>query len=141
MSTGFEYLDHTADIAVRLTAPTIPGLFKVAAEALKASLAENVSFKTIETKRINLNEYSVEELLVSFLNELNFLLSVRKFVLKSITGLVIEEYEDIWQLKAECEGSYNPEFIPKYEVKGVTFHQMEIKFEDGNYITVVVFDI
>jgi SHS2 domain-containing protein len=141
MSGSYEYIDHTADIAVKVSADSIEELFSTAAYALRDTAVENTNFASVEIKRINLNEYSTEELLVSFLNELNFFLSARKWVMKSIPKLVIEEYEEIWQLKIECEGSSDVEFTPKEEIKAVTFHQMQILSDTGIYYCTIVFDI
>lgn len=141
MNGKYEYLDHPADIAVKVTASSIEDLFKTAAEALRDSYAENISYGNIEKKKINLNEYSQEELLVSFLNELNYLFSVKKWLLQSVNNIKIESYENLWQLKTECEGSPGSTFIPKTEIKSVTFHQMEIKFQNRMYTCTIVFDI
>lgn len=141
MNGKYEYLDHPADIAVKVTASSIEDLFKTAAEALRDSYAENISYGNIEKKKINLNEYSQEELLVSFLNELNYLFSVKKWLLQSVNNIKIESYENLWQLKTECEGSPGSAYNPKTEIKAVTFHRMEIKFENRMYTCIIVFDI
>jgi SHS2 domain-containing protein len=141
MNGRYSYIDHTADIAVKVTASSVEDLFKTAADALRDSTAENINYNRIETKKISLNEYSQEELLVSFLNELNYFFSVKKWMLRSVIDIVLEEYEQLWQLKALCEGSPDAEFSPKTEIKAVTFHQMEIKNEKGIYTCTIVFDI
>jgi SHS2 domain-containing protein len=141
MGGKYNYIDHTADIAVRVTADSMEELFISAAEALMESSVESVNFRETEKKRINLNEYSPEELLVSFLSELNYFFTVRKWLLKKIKIIKIEEYENIWQLKSECEGSIEVDYMAKDEIKAVTFHQMEIKFDKGIYETIIVFDI
>jgi SHS2 domain-containing protein len=84
MGGKYNYIDHTADIAVRVTADSMEELFISAAEALMESSVESVNFRETEKKRINLNEYSPEELLVSFLSELNFFFTVRKWLLKKL---------------------------------------------------------
>jgi SHS2 domain-containing protein len=141
VSGKYQFIEHTADIAVVVTADSIEELFIAAAGALMESCADNVNFRSTEQKKINLNEYSLEELLVSFLNELNFFFSARKWILKSIDSLKIEEYEEIWQLKCVCTGGSDVEYEPKDEIKGVTFHQMEIKKDKGMFQTTIVFDI
>ncbi len=142
MTNGkYVYLDHPADIAVKVSASSVEDLFSTAAEALRDSYVENISYGSIEKKRINLNEYSQEELLVSFLNELNYLFAVKKWILKSVNNIKIEQYEDLWQLKTECEGSPDSAFNPRTEIKAVTFHRMEIKFENRMYTCTIVFDI
>ncbi len=140
MSGKFEYLDHTADIAVKVTADSIEDLFIAASDALKDSLAENIKQESAETKRINLNEYSSEELLVSFLNELNYLFSVKKWLLNSVISISIDKYEKVWRLKTECQGS-KASCVYKEEIKAVTFHRMEIKSENGKFSCILVFDI
>jgi SHS2 domain-containing protein len=141
LSGEFRYIDHTADIAVQIAADSVEDLFIISANALVDSTADNIVFGNTDVKKIHLNEYSLEELLVGFLNELNFFFSARKWLLKSIVRLKIEEYENIFQLKSECEGSSEVEYSPKDEIKAITFHQMEIVFKQGRYQTTIVFDI
>jgi SHS2 domain-containing protein len=141
VSGKYQFIDHTADIAVEISADSLEELFSLAAEALLVSSAEDILFRNTEQKKINLNEYSAEELLVSFLSELNFFISARKWLMKSVSQIRIEEYENIWQLKMKCEGSSEVDYTPKDEIKAVTFHQMEIKFEQGRYQTTIIFDI
>jgi SHS2 domain-containing protein len=141
MSGTYNFIDHTADIAVKVTADSLEELFTAAADALLESSVEEISFRNNEKKRINLNEYSAEELLVSFLNELNFFFLSGKWLLNKIENIKIEEYENIWQLKSECIGSKEVEYSPKDEIKAVTFHQMEIKNINGVYETIIIFDI
>ena len=141
MSGKYEYIDHTADIVVKISADSMNDLFYQGAEALINRSVSEVRFRETEIKKINLNEYSAEELLASFLNEINFLFTVRKWLVKKIIRLSIEEYESIWQLKAECEGGSRVEFEPKDEIKTVTFDQMEIRLINGLYETTIVFDI
>jgi SHS2 domain-containing protein len=141
MGGTYNFIDHTADIAVKVSADSLEELFITSAKALLACTAEEISFRSTEKKRLNLNEYSSEELLVSFLNELNFFFSSKKWLLRNIEKIKIEEYENIWQLKTECTGSSEVDYIPKDEIKAVTFHQMEIKFSRDIYETIIVFDI
>ena len=141
MSGSYKFIDHTADIACRVWGDTLEELFIAAADAWRSSVVEEMSYCERETKIITLDSFSKEQLLVDFLNELNFLLFTRKWLTNLITDISIGNNNG-WQLKAELEGMPLSNRIKlKQEIKAITFHQMEIEKEGNKYSTLLVFDI
>ena len=141
MSSSYNFIDHTADIAVDVKADTIEELFIASANAFIEAVAEPVSGGTKEKNNLKLNSYSPESLLVNFLNELNFRLTNKKNIVNNIKDIKIYQTENTWNLEASLEESDVDEDKIKTEIKSVTYHQMEIKKGKGKYSTRIVFDI
>ncbi|MFO7446315.1 MAG: archease [Ignavibacteriaceae bacterium] len=143
MSFNYWFIEHTADIAFQAEADTVEELFTASAYGWKETLLEETVIEAINEKEIILSESSLEELLVYFLDELNFLLNTKKWILSSVTDIKIKNEKDIWHLSAKISGEeLNPgKHEIKVEIKAVTFHQMDVKYENEKYRTRVVFDI
>lgn len=143
MSWEYNFIDHTADIAVEVKGDTIEEMFTASAFAWQESVVEKSWIKLSDEKEINVEELSYEELLVRFLDELNFLLSTKKWIMIDINKIEIKNTDDKLKLKAVVTGEKFDEkkHRLKIEIKAVTFHQMEIKNIDNEYSTRIVFDI
>jgi SHS2 domain-containing protein len=143
MSCKFNFIDHTADIAVEVEGDTIADLFIASASAWQESVVEKNKINFFIRKEIFIEGMSYEDLLVSFLDELNFLLLTKKWVSGNINEIEIKKTEDRFYLKAEIAGENIDEnkHQIKVEIKAVTYHQMEIKKIKNKYSTRIVFDI
>jgi SHS2 domain-containing protein len=64
MSWEFNFIDHTADIAVEVKADTIEELFTASASAWQDSVTKKNVVKLINKKEIYIEDFSYEELLV-----------------------------------------------------------------------------
>jgi len=143
MSHNFRYIEHTADVAIEASGSSIEELFLAAAEGWKEIVLESPEIQALGKVEINLEQDTGEELLVSFLDELNFQLNTRHWIFSSIKFLAVKNEENTWKLHAVLSGQ---DIIPekyeiKVEIKAVTFHQLEIKHTNNNYSSIVVFDI
>lgn len=142
MASYHKFIDHTADIAVQVTADSFEELIQESLIAFNESVLDLVDKKSEEGLEIDLQESSREELLVSFLNEINFLLTVKKWISKSVDEIVIKNKKNNYELNCKIKGSRLTDDINlKEEIKSVTYHQMEIKEENGKLFTRIVFDI
>ena len=143
MSWKYNYLDHTADIAVDIEASTVEELFIGAAFALQETICEgNENNSTVE-KEINLSDALIEILLVSFLSELNYLFQSENWKFSSIHEIKIRNVDQAWNLNAKIGGYKFDRTMMKLksEIKAVTYHQMEVKEVNGIFSTKIVFDI
>jgi len=141
LSSSYNFIDHTADIAVEVTADSVEELFIASAQAFKEAVLEPVSESEEESFNFTLDSHLLESLLVNFLNELNFRLISKRKIFNNINKIKIYQTDDNWNL--ECilsEDEVDKEKI-KTEIKSVTYHQMEIKKMNGKYSTRIVFDI
>ena len=142
MTRNCKFIDHTADIAVKLEGSSLEELFIAGFEAWLSIVIDAKNLKADDLMDADIIANSKEELLVSFLNELNFLLSTKKWISLSIRSIKIIEDSHGFEVSAELSGiKLKNSFSLKQEIKSVTYHKMEIVKKKNNYSTLVVFDI
>lgn len=140
MASKHIYLSHTADIAFDIEADSIEELFIEAFRVWVESAAEIINYQPQSKLELEINSESLEQLLVDFLNELNFLLTVKKILCAEVEMIEIDQNK--FRIKARLKTQQvNDNSILKEEIKSVTYHQMEIKNDKGKYRVRVVFDI
>ena len=142
MTRNYKFIDHTADIAVELESSSLEELFIAGFEAWLSIVIDANNLKADDLIDVDISANSKEGLLVSFLNELNFLLSTKKWISLSIRSIKIIEDSYGFEVSAELSGiKLKNSFSLKQEIKSVTYHKMEIVKKKNNYSTLVVFDI
>jgi SHS2 domain-containing protein len=143
MTSNFKFIDHTADIALEVSGNTYEELFLAALEGWKRSVIDPAEEqKQEEIRSINFDEDSVEELLVTFLQEFNYLLETKKIFPVKADDLKILKNKNILQLISNVTfRSLTGSDTIRNEIKAVTFHQLDIRKEDDLYKTIIVFDI
>ena len=142
MASQHKFIDHTADIAVEITADSFEELILESLIAFNESVLGSVDNNSEEELEIDLQDSSREGLLVSFLNEINYLLTVKRWLSKSIYEIVLKNKKNNYKLFCKIKVSKLKDDIDlKEEIKSVTYHQMEIKEENGKFFTRIVFDI
>ena len=80
----YQFIEHTADIAVEILANSIEDLFSISCYAWRDAALEIEDSSLTDEQTISLCADSFEELLVQLLNELNFLLSTKHWVFNSV---------------------------------------------------------
>jgi SHS2 domain-containing protein len=140
---SYKFIDHTADIAAELTGNSYEEIFESAAYAWKQTALETGQRLTDSEKYIELSSTLPEILLVDFLNELNYLLLIKKWITYSIDEISISSANSLWNLQAKIKGTdYSPQIHTlKIEIKAITFHQMQIENVNGKFSTRIIFDI
>ncbi|NLC70941.1 MAG: archease [Desulfuromonadaceae bacterium] len=123
---NFRFLEHTADMGLEVTGATLEDLFLHAAEGLrKMILGEIPAGSPDREERITLAGEDVEELLVTWLNELLFLFETRRFVPLTfgIKRIGREELTALVGGTTFAEGR----FRVLREVKAVTYHLLTVE--------------
>ena len=142
MTRNYKFIDHTADIAVELEGSSLEELFIAGFEAWLSIVIDANNLKADDLIDVDISANSKEGLLVSFLNELNFLITTKKWLSLSIQSIKIFEDSDLFEVSAELNGiKLQKDFELKHEIKSVTYHQMAITKKKNLYSTRVVFDI
>ena len=136
---AYELIDHTADIGVRAFGRTLEELFRNAAIGMFEIIADLDSICTVESKMIQLTAQNVEDLYLSWHQELLFRSAVDRCVYKEFTFDTLSETE----LKATVRGErFHPERQSlKKEVKAVTYHELKVQKTGEGWIGEVIFDI
>lgn len=133
---GFEEVDHTADVALRVWAPDFEALLVQAARGAASVMTGNLSSPPFPVrKRLNLEAFDRESLLVAFLGELSYLAESNRYI---FTGFEFECVTDS-RIIAVAEGVQVPAL--KTVIKAVTYHDLEIVETARGLETTIVFDV
>jgi SHS2 domain-containing protein len=137
---NYELLEHTADIGIRVAAQDLPGLFRAAALAMFDITAERKTQIEESAKKeitIRLKTEDLEELLISWLNEL--------LSLSSVKGLIFSEFRFAKLEKCSLEAVAAGEDISNYqvnaEIKAATYHQLRIEETKSGWQAEIIFDV
>jgi SHS2 domain-containing protein len=130
----FREIDHTADWALEVWAPTLEALFVEAARGMYA-LAGAVPGAACETRPIALTAGDAEALLVTWLQELLYFTESE--------GLVFDEFRlghlSPQRLEAEVAGA--PAVHLDKVIKAVTYHNLAIRESEAGLRVTLVFDV
>jgi SHS2 domain-containing protein len=135
---SFQFIDHTADAGILVKAPTLEGMFETAALGFSELITRVDSLNCLIRRQFRLQEDDMETLLVSWLQELLFLLDTEDLLF----GRFRVKLKDL-ALEATAWGEvFDPEIhTMKTEIKAVTYHQLEVVEDDQGWKTQVIFDI
>ncbi|MBI5200059.1 MAG: archease [Elusimicrobia bacterium] len=133
----YEIVGHTSEVALKLQAEDESGLCRAAGEGLLALYAANPAPQATETREVSLEPKDSEDLLVSWLNELIFLVGTKRWVPVRIDSL--EAGED--GLKATLTGAPLGESKLALEIKAATFGGLKIQASHEGYAATVILDV
>lgn len=138
MSVPFEHAfeEHTGEVRLRLRAPSLEALFVQAAHGLADLMVERVADLPLDrTQEVEVTGRDAEALLVSWLDELIFLTDTTGVVYPQVDELHLEE----GRLVSRVRGGRPPSF--KTSVKAATFHDLEVRVEEGQASAAVILDV
>ena len=135
----FEVLDHTADIGLIIYGEDLKALFENAGEAFFHLITDLRKVRRRVERRIEIKGEDLERLMVDWLSELLYLHDVENLLFK---GFKVESIGE-GGLKARVKGEPFQErvHVIKTEVKAVTYHQIEVRKENGNWRARIIFDL
>jgi len=138
----YEYLEHTGDIGIRAYGSTLKELFINAAQGLLESIADVSTVGTTKQTQIEVFAESLEELMVAWLDELNFRHEVEEVFFRRVEIRKISEAP--YRLVAVVYGE--PVDFTKHviytEIKSVTYHQLIVEqLPDDQWMAQVIFDL
>ena len=139
----YKILSHTADIALEVRAESLPELFLEAARGFHDLLLEDAEVRPGQRRQIVLSSDEPEDLLVQWLSELNYWVTVQGWIWRAVENFSLAADEGLWRLKAEVSGEALDEqrHYLFFDIKAVTYHQLEIVETPDGYQTRIVFDI
>lgn len=143
-------LPHTADIGFEVRAPTLPRLFELAARGLVSALGFDPAGVAPrgdgtdargappgETERIALERPDRDRLLVAWLGELLY----RSTAQRRLPAGVRVRLPGAARLEADVAWRPWGEETPVREIKGVTYHGLEVAEKEGGWHARVVLDV
>jgi SHS2 domain-containing protein len=136
IGAGFEEIDHTADVALRLWAPDFETLLVQAARGAAWIMTGKMSPGPFQVrKHLALEAFDRESLLVAWLGELAYSAEVdRELFFRFEFDRVTDR-----RLMAVAEGNRVPAL--KTVIKAVTYHDLEIVETARGFETTIVIDV
>jgi|SRR3989344_3217503 len=120
----FEFLEHTADIKIRVYGKTLGGIFENIVLALSSYIAKDVKVRNKIKKKILIESKNNEELVYRFIDELLFLLDAENFIAcKSSVKMNLKD----GKIECELEGDDTRKYKGLNHVKAATYAEMYVK--------------
>jgi SHS2 domain-containing protein len=139
MSRKYEFIEHTADLGLKVYGDSIEALFVHAAEAFFETILSLESVEEKIERSIAVGAEATDELMVSWLDEFVYLYDTEKLVFKRFEITSIQKN----QLRAKAWGEkMDPaRHEIKSIIKAVTYHQLYVKEIDGRWEAQIIFDV
>ena len=138
----YEYLEHTGDIGIRAYGGTLEELFVNAAQGLLEAIADISTVGTTTQIEIEVSAESLEELMVAWLDELNFRHEVEQVFFRQVAILEISEAPDRLVAVAYGEPADFAKHVVYTEIKSITYHQLIVEqTPDDQWMAQVIFDL
>jgi SHS2 domain-containing protein len=131
----FEEIEHTADLAIKIAAPTFNNLLAEAARAVIALSGIEMEETILRQESITLKAEDPETLLVSWLEELLYTIEVNHLAYQDCQIEISGEY----QLQATVSLASIKSL--QRHIKAVTFHDLSVEIVEQGFETVIVFDV
>jgi len=135
----YEFIEHTADVGVKVWGTTLIELFENASYAMFSIISDLDSVGETISRSVEVSAPNCEELLVEWLRELLYISTVKDIIFKRFK---IDELSET-RLIALCYGEpMNPDRHElRTEVKTVTYHQLYVRQLSRGWEAQIVFDI
>ncbi|MGA2317319.1 MAG: archease [Thermodesulfobacteriota bacterium] len=135
----FEILDHTADIGIIVHGENLKALFENAGKAFFHLITDLRKVRRRIERRIDIGGESLDRLMVDWLSELLYLHDVENLLFK---GFKVESVgEDGLRAVVKGEPFQEGVHVIKTGVKAVTYHQIEVRQENGRWRAQIIFDL
>ncbi|WP_435147058.1 archease [Halobaculum sp. P14] len=135
----FALREHTADVAVEATAPTISGVFAAVADGLAAAMCDDVPETGGDRFSLDVTAEGAEAALFDYLDELIYERDVRG-VLPVDNDATVTESGGEWTVSASARGVPLADVVAR-DVKAVTYSEMDLTETDDGWHAYVVFDV
>ena len=138
----YEYLEHTGDIGIRAYGGTLEELFISAAQGLLEAIADLSTVGTTTQVEIEVSAESLEELMVAWLDELNFRHEVEEVFFQCVEIRAISEVPYRLVGVAYGESIDFAKHVVYTEIKSITYHQLIVEqLPDDRWMAQVIFDL
>lgn len=140
MIRTFEELEHTADWSIRVWGDSLEALFQHAAAAMFQLQGADMAAPPMTSTAVTCQAPDLEALLVTWLNELLFLSETRDLLFTRFDLTIVRQDDaaEGWTLAGDAAGL--PGRGPLAHVKAVTYHNIAVQQEAGQWWATVTFD-
>ncbi|WP_276301799.1 archease [Halorussus lipolyticus] len=136
---SYELRDHTADVAVEVTGPTLESVFAGAGDGLAGAMCDEIPESVGDRFDFEVRAEAREALLFDYLDQLIYERDVRS-VLPVDNEVEIREEGGEWVLEASARGVPLAD-VSAREIKAVTYSEMALEETDSGWRAYVVFDV
>ena len=140
---GYEYLEHKADIGMRVIADTLEGILQYAALGLFNIIYDSNTVSPIKSFPLQAKAPTHELVIVEFLNELISLMDRKDVFLNQCNDIRITEDKKV--KKVCCTVSGETRNLQKHriktEVKATTYSGLVLERINNKYIFQCLFDV
>jgi SHS2 domain-containing protein len=142
-SGGYRFLEHVTDAFVEAWGGTLEEAFSQAGLALFETMIDVKSVQAKTKVEIQTNGHDEKELLYNYLEELLLLFEVRQLALGNFTVSAITPTQTEIRLRGKVAGEPfdRAKHNGKVEVKGITYHLMEIEKHPGKVTVRFLLDL
>jgi SHS2 domain-containing protein len=139
MNVGFELVDHTADIGLKVWGSTAEQVFEEAGRGLFSLVCDPLRIGELETVDLELEAEAMDLLLAAWLNELLYVFETRGLVVSEFEVLELEER----RLRARVAGEplVSGRHIVCGGVKAATLHELRLERRDDGWEGFVLLDV
>jgi len=137
----FKFLEHTADLKIRVEEKSLDMAFISSALALKEAIVEKTKIKPLLKKKIKVSGSDLSSLLYNFIEEFLFLLDAKSFLLSEIDSFKLDRKK--FKIIAQISGDSAKNYKFSNDVKAITYNEMKIKQnkDKGKVIIEFVLDV
>jgi SHS2 domain-containing protein len=135
----YELIDHTADIGIRVTEPTLKVLFETSAHAMFEQITDTSKLSGTHSKEIHVKGIDRSDLLINWLRELLWFWTIDNCLVREIT---INSINNDHLSATISYDEFDPE---KHEIlkdiKAVTYHGVSVDQADAGWQATIIFDV
>jgi SHS2 domain-containing protein len=131
---SYKFLDHATDAIIEVTAKNLKEAFSVTADAVINLTLDQDKVEEKDEKEFSAQGKDLDYLLFSWLEEIPFILITEGFAIRRIEFDIIQNGGYKIQAKAYGEPLDLHKHNFKVEIKAPTFHDMEIRQDNGVYM-------
>ena len=135
----YQLIDHTADFGVRVFGVDLNRLYENAAHAMFDLITDLQAVIGAKQQTIHVTGEDRPDLMINWLRELLYFWTVKEMLIKSAQIDSISEFALSGIVTFD---PYDPErHSIKEEIKGVTYHQIDVKWESTGWESTIIFDV
>jgi len=140
---SIRFLDHPSDVYVEVRAKSLEEAFALSGMAVYEVMTDVSRVRKEEKVRVTVEGFDLYSLLYNWLEELIYLFDSRGFLGSEVKVKEVVRDDNSFRLKAIIVGERydDKRHESKTAIKAATYHLMEIKREDDEYVVRFVLDI
>lgn len=135
----YEVFEHTSDIGLLIYGSSFKELLENAGYSLFDQMTDISRVEIVDSLDLSVTGENAEELFINWLRELLYLFHVERYLLKEFE--VIELKGNALTASVKGEKMNTGKHVMEGEVKGITYHKMEVREIAGGWQARVILDV